>query len=359
MLIRKVLYIINIVCALILACTYIPAFVAQDIFSSLSLLGYLYPFFLVINVCFIILWLFIKPRHIILPLLVIALRFDYVKRLFAFHAEGGQGDIKVLTYNLKDFAHKNEAYDLKQVGRLQDSVIEYIASTGADIVCFQDYDSDITWHGGFHACMVDSLGYNHFYYYNIKSRNVSNCAVYSKYPVTDAGSVLPDNGRNYMYIYADIKTPVQTVRVYNIHLASYMLGQREQADYSAMMKGRISDSAGRNIIRKLLVANKARAGQIRELLPLLKNSVKPVIIAGDFNDHPFSNTYRKFAKEYSDAFVTAGRGLGRTYNGVFPAYRIDYIFYKKSRLEAVGYESPALDYSDHYPVLVTFKIKRQ
>ena len=359
LIIRKVLYIINLICALVLVLSYTSAFIPQDIFSSLSLLGYLYPFMLAINVVFIIVWLIIKPRHILVSAIAIAIRFDYITRLINVSSQEQDGELKVLTYNVHDFIHGKDNEDYLGEAALCDSILNYISSLNADVVCLQDYDVNIKWNNGFHSQMISSLGFNHFYYYYLKSENVSNCAVYSKYPITDAGSALPEDERKQYLIYTDIKTPNQTVRVYNIHLKSYMLGPKEKEDYKEILKGNVTDSASKNLISKILEANKIRAKQIREMIPQMECQQKAIIICGDFNDHPFSNTYTKFAASFCDSFVSKGNGIGRTYNGIFPAYRIDYIWYDKSRLECTGYESQALDFSDHYPVVSTFKIKRQ
>jgi len=50
-----------------------------------------------------------------------------------------------------------------------------------------------------------------------------------------------------------------------------------------------------------------------------------------------------------DAFVEAGSGLGGTYNGKMPSYRIDYILCNED-FEVLSYEKGNVDYSDHYPV---------
>ncbi|MBQ7984649.1 MAG: endonuclease/exonuclease/phosphatase family protein [Bacteroidales bacterium] len=359
MLIRKILYIINIIASLLLAATYIPAFIPQDIVPSVSLLGYAYPLLLAVNIVFIIIWLFVKPRHVLLPLAFILIRFSYVPRLINFSASGKDKDLTVLTYNVNDFRHNMDKFDVKRIGQIQDSIIEYVKRTQADVVCYQDCTLNFKQRKGFHEQMTDSLGYNHFYAAGVQASRNNNCIIYSKYPITNAGSVLPGDANQHSYIFADVQTPVQKVRIYNMHLASYMLGVQEQSDYSAIIKGKVSDTASRNIVHKLLSANKRRAKQVRRIIPAVENSAMPVIVAGDFNDHPFSNTYRRFSKLYKDAFTAKGNGIGRSYNGVFPAYRIDYIFYKQSRLEAVEYISEPLDLSDHYPVLVKFKIKKQ
>ncbi len=359
LIIRKILYVLNIIFALLLLLSYTSAFVPQDIFTKVSLFGYMYPFLLAINIVFVIVWLFLKPKHILLSLIVIGIRFDYVGRLVNYSPKQEDGDLKLLTYNVHDFVHGREEGTYLGLNQLTDSIVNYIATMDADVVCLQDYDVNTTWKHGIHQQLTDSLDYTNFYYYNIKSIIADNVAIYSKFPIIDAGSVMEDSNEKECLIYADIKTKVGIVRVYNLHLKSYMLGAKEKSDYKEIVKGKISDTASKNIINKLLVANKYRAFQIRHIIKEIEKQQKPIIICGDFNDHPFSNTYKKFSKSFSDSFVAKGNGLGASYNGVFPAYRIDYIWYNKNRLECVGYSSQRLDFSDHYPIVSTFKIKRQ
>lgn len=344
-------------CALALALTYLPALIPQDILTKLSLLSYAYPLMLVINICFIVLWIFLKPRHILLSLFFVLIRVGYVPRLITYHSEDKQGELKVLTYNVKEFTYRIDYNDNVALGVLQDSILHYIGSTNADVVCLQDYSVDTKQKRGFHATIVDSLGYKYYYYHNLNNRRVDNCAIYSKLPIKNSGSLLEEDEKADFAIFADIKAGKQMVRICNLHLISYMLGPQEQSDYMNMIKGDISNTASQNILTKLCVANSKRAKQLRKLMPQLKRTQKALIVVGDMNDTPFSYTYEQFNDLLSDAFVSKGYGIGTTYNGVFPAYRIDYVFYERSRLSAVSYKSDRIDYSDHYPVLATFNIK--
>ena len=363
LIIRKILYVINILLALLLLCTYLPAFVPQDILSKISLLGYVYPFALVGNLAFVLLWLVWKPKNLFLSLVVICLRIDYIPRLVNYSSSKAEdGDIKVLTYNVKDFVYGMEEGKYIGMNALSDSIVEYVASTGADVLCFQDYDVNTKWKHGFHYKLVDSLGYNNFYYYHLGSVTADNVAIYSKYKIVDCGSVAEDLNEKDCLIYADIRTNNGVVRVYNLHLKSYMLGKKEKNDYKDIVKGNLQNSTKedtKNIIDKLLSANRYRAVQTRYIIAEIEKVQLPVIICGDFNDHPFSNTYRKFTNKFSDSFVSKGRGVGGSYNGPFPMYRIDYILFNKNRLECVGYETKRVDFSDHYPIVSTFKIKKQ
>lgn len=50
-----------------------------------------------------------------------------------------------------------------------------------------------------------------------------------------------------------------------------------------------------------------------------------------------------------DAFVGSGKGIGRTYIGKLPSFRIDYIFHSKD-FESLNFQTLELRLSDHLPV---------
>jgi endonuclease/exonuclease/phosphatase family metal-dependent hydrolase len=76
----------------------------------------------------------------------------------------------------------------------------------------------------------------------------------------------------------------------------------------------------------------------------------PVIVCGDFNDSPVSYTYQKISANLKDAFLESGTGLGSTYSGRFPSYRIDYILHNP-QLSCYQYANPKMGLSDHQPVI--------
>ncbi len=82
--------------------------------------------------------------------------------------------------------------------------------------------------------------------------------------------------------------------------------------------------------------------------------MKPVIVCGDFNDTPMSYVYRTMAKGLNDAFSRSGSGYSHTFRGFFNTLRIDYVLCSDS-FEPISYEVPAVDYSDHLPVVVRLK----
>jgi len=75
----------------------------------------------------------------------------------------------------------------------------------------------------------------------------------------------------------------------------------------------------------------------------------PYIISGDFNDTPASYSVNQMAKGLKNAFREKGSGFGRTYNGSFPNYQIDYIM-ASTQFDIASYHITEKKLSDHYPV---------
>jgi endonuclease/exonuclease/phosphatase family metal-dependent hydrolase len=59
-------------------------------------------------------------------------------------------------------------------------------------------------------------------------------------------------------------------------------------------------------------------------------------------------------KNLEDSFVEAGAGVGQTYRGLMPTFRIDFILYNP-QFSATSYRSPHVEYSDHFPVISTLR----
>lgn len=82
----------------------------------------------------------------------------------------------------------------------------------------------------------------------------------------------------------------------------------------------------------------------------------PMFVIGDFNDPPVSYSYSTLSDGLKDAFVDAGTGMGKTYIGVMPNFRIDYILFP-DMLEACYYKHYKLS-SDHSMVAAGLKYKK-
>ena len=113
------------------------------------------------------------------------------------------------------------------------------------------------------------------------------------------------------------------------------------------------------MIHKLKSGFERRTQSTDLLLENLPDDTLPLIICGDFNDTPLSYTYSQMSKAgMKDAFITASRGIGKTYCGPLPLLRIDYFWYN-DYIEVVDYKRIKQTTSDHYPLIMTFNIKEK
>lgn len=82
----------------------------------------------------------------------------------------------------------------------------------------------------------------------------------------------------------------------------------------------------------------------------------PMLIGGDFNATPDSETYARMTRAgFVDAFQACGRGQGLTYPADSPVKRIDYLFLPASARCLVA-EVPSFLGSDHRPLLVRLQL---
>jgi endonuclease/exonuclease/phosphatase (EEP) superfamily protein YafD len=111
----------------------------------------------------------------------------------------------------------------------------------------------------------------------------------------------------------DIAAPGGLLQLFNIHLAS------PHRPFDAVMAGK--PEATRRL-EEYLAVRLAQSGFVNQLAASAGNGV---IVAGDFNTPCEGRVYHTLWSDYSDAFTTAGLGLGHTYFAHGAAVRIDHI----------------------------------
>lgn len=100
-----------------------------------------------------------------------------------------------------------------------------------------------------------------------------------------------------------------------------------------------------------------RLAQVRKINRIFSKEALPVILGGDFNFTPRSNSYETMQKHWKDAAVMKGNPKA-TFSYKKPSQRIDYLFLSgNTRWEVVNLEIIEVDYSDHMPVVATVVFK--
>jgi len=309
----------------------------------ISYFGLAYPFSLLVAIILTAWWMFRKKWSIgILSLLCIALGYKTLHATFGFGGtEGGkekkETSIRVMTYNVHSFKLFGED----------------------NIVCFQEF---YTRHkGSFNT--IDSLKrlLNTKYYYFRPAMNndyeAYGLAIFSKYPIQSKGEILFEGVGDNMSIYADVNIKGKTMRVYNVHFQSISFQPQDYTFIDELTKktpGKVS--ASKRILRMLKYAFIKRSNQVDVMKKEMAQCETPYLIAGDFNDTPASYVVTQITSGMNNSFTEKGSGFGKTYNGKFPNFQIDYIATTKD-LDIQNYQITKALLSDHFPVRVDIKFK--
>ncbi|MEZ4908614.1 MAG: hypothetical protein R2771_13470 [Saprospiraceae bacterium] len=157
-------------------------------------------------------------------------------------------------------------------------------------------------------------------------------------------------------VWADISVGDSIIRCYSVHLKSNQISRKAQEVVDDMENNQKIESKNIKNILSLYKNNvQIRAEQVKIVKKEILSSPYPVIIGADFNDPPISYTYKQFSEKLHDSFKDKGVGLGISYGGVIPFLRIDYLLVS-DKLKTLDFSNYNVNYSDHFPILASYKI---
>lgn len=348
----------NIIFAAALIFSYLAVHINPDDFVIPAFFGLAYPYFLLVNILFILIWIMFLKFEVLIPLIAIAIGFNHLVNYIKIgkRKEDIEGTFKVLSYNVRLFNYfennnRNPESEKKLIG--------YLSSREVDILCLQEFFG--TGDPGQKEKAVRSALGNRYYSHLKVIRSGRNrfygIATFSRYPIVSRGELVHPKSSS-LSIYTDVVIRKDTFRIFNNHLQSFRLKAMERSfieeitDYEEKTLGEI-----RSISASLKKGFTMRASQARVLKSYINASPYPVIVAGDFNDTPVSYSYTTIRKGLNDSFVSSGYGAGFTYKGNYPPNRIDYILYNEA-LESRNFEILKVRYSDHYPIIAWFRKRK-
>lgn len=353
----KPFWLVTLVAALLMLCTYLSVRIDPNAFWPLALLGMLYPYLLALHAALIAWWLVFKPKRALVPMVVLLIGWGHIwenVQLFGRSSpreHQGQA-IKMLSWNVRLFDFYNWSHNKET----RNMILDVMARESADIMCLQEYittDAPIIFLDK--DTLVTSFNYKYLHdaYTHHSRKGVHfGIATFSRWPIVDTGTIsFPDNLNN-LCIWSDIAVFEDTLRVYNAHLASIRFGDE---DYRFMQElntdtdGETIKRGGRRIIARLRDAFLRRADEVKRIKAHMAESPHPVVYAGDLNDTPMSYSYRTLRHGLTDAFVSSGRGVGNTYIGLFPSFRIDHILHGPE-LVSWAFRTHPEKLSDHHAI---------
>jgi endonuclease/exonuclease/phosphatase family metal-dependent hydrolase len=91
---------------------------------------------------------------------------------------------------------------------------------------------------------------------------------------------------------------------------------------------------------------------------MMNLSPHPYLLCADLNDVPNSYTYFTVRGTKQDAFLKKGFGIGRTFSGLAPTLRIDYIF-PDNNFRILQFNRITKRLSDHYMLVADLELKNK
>lgn len=329
----------------------------------IAFFGLAYPMLLVGSIIFIIYWLLRKSIWVLLPVICIAVGWSVLNKNIGFRTGSASvgppppHDIRIMTYNVHNF----KRYGAKNDVSTKQEILAIINEHQPDVIGFQEFYSRK--HGKYD--MVDSIQYilhtvnYYFEEFQANGDEAIGMAMFSKYPIIAHGLITlsEEKGSGNQCLYIDVKKGTQIFRVYSVHLQSIKFDP-EDYRYLNMVSGQGKADMGstKRLGSKLKIAFIKRSAQVAKIKEHAAACPYPYIISGDFNDTPSSFAVNQMSNGLKNAFCEKGSGLGRTYNGDFPNYQIDYIM-ASPVFDVMDYHIIEKKLSDHYPVCSDLALK--
>jgi len=347
---------LNVIAIFCLLSAYLANFLNPKVYFLSALNGLFYPFILGANVLFVIFWLFKKWKYCFFSLITLFIGISSFQRFCQLTGNdvpsGNDSLVKVLSYNVQVFGiygNNNQKSD----------ILNFLREEKPDIACFQEYcqNSNPANKNTATPQIKDTLQAKNYYLHLPLSRGDYRfgMAIFSHFPIVGKGSISFEDAKTNHAMYADMLIHNDTIRVYNVHFQSIHFGAEDylfaqQATSNTDISNEEWKENGIRILRKIRSGFKKRASQVDTVVKHIENSPYKVIVCGDFNDTPWSYTYKQIYNLLDDSFVKSGRGIGNTMTiNKLLSFRIDYIFHDES-FNSYGHTVGKINASDHYPI---------
>ena len=321
----------------------------------LSIVGMAFPFFLLMNMAFLLFWLIFKWTRAWVPFVGFIFAYVPISIYMPLHTsqEVPEGAIKLVSYNVCAYGGNYKYENGFEVVR------DYLQEQQADIVCVQE-DAD-SWRRYVLQEYAKILPYNDTLVISNNQLTFNALGIHTRFPIVKRERIAYSSLSNGSAAWW-LKVGEDTLIVVNNHFESCHLSTEDRAQYRHSIKEEMPRDSLRTestlLLVKLAEANAKRADQIRAVRDYVEEHANyPIIVCGDFNDNPISYSRHAMGEVLTDCFATTGRGIGLSYNQKAFSFRIDHIFCSKDIQPYNCQIDVKMDASDHYPVICWLKIR--
>ena len=347
---------VNIVIIVAMIATGMADHINPSTHPMMAVTGILYPLFLIANLTFIVIWIFISPRHVLIPVVGLVITYYPTRRICPLNISGEVPDnaIKVLSYNVFNFNDDGTGIDTG-IG-----MAEYILENDADIVCLQEANPHII--KGKKADSILNKHYPHIMWTH-KKPSGEWIGILSKHPIIASEKIAYESEGNISVAYK-VQTSQGDITVINCHLESNKLNKDDKDSFRKIVRGGVNDGNlkqdSRKLLDKLAEAARQRAPQARNVAEYISTALEKgddIILCGDFNDNPISYARRTISRNLTDCYIESATGPGISYNRNGMFVRIDNIMCSSTFTPCTTFVDRKIRLSDHFPIISQIKKK--
>jgi endonuclease/exonuclease/phosphatase (EEP) superfamily protein YafD len=352
-LLRRFLFLINVATLVPLILATLVVYISPADWFWPSVFAMVKPYLLLIPLAWAIGWgIKRRWRFVLANLLLIAINYSTFGHFYQSNEalDRSRHDFRVLSYNVNAFQY--------EFGRFQQT-LDYIKAQEPDILCLQEFFNAKDRKGRVEGRALKHLraatALEHTTFVELLPQGNYGLLIMSRFPIMNAGAVTPTEGnRKNGVIFADLKLYGETMRVYNIHLASYnfSLGQRRML---ANRKANYDTRSGWELLKVMIHTWHEQARQLNYLQQHRAGFEGPTLLCTDLNNPPYSYFYDQVRGPLYDTFELRGNGYGTTYPGYTGPLRIDYVFASEDFLVVDHQIHEHQQTSDHYPLLTKLR----
>ena len=307
------------------------------------------------NVVMLVLLAIARSKKIFLSLLALIVSIPGLMKSYSFGKTSDEDGIKVMSYNVHIF---QDISGKRTAEAFADDVIGMVRKESPDVLCLQEFSSYISQKSRVY-CMkkfAAEVGFEHIYY-NEDNDNLGRNVIFSNYPLSPLSPNLSSKSNDVNGIMVEVDAGEKgKFAVADVHLLSFKITDKELDELlDDNSDSEVTKKRGMSLFNKMSYAFEHRTFDVNDMLASMPKGEAPVIVCGDFNDTPVSYVCQKMTHAgFYDAFIKSGHGIGATYLGKLPWFRIDYIWINK-HVNLLSYNKIDFKGSDHYPIMMRFQ----
>ncbi|MBL7963282.1 MAG: endonuclease/exonuclease/phosphatase family protein [Flavobacteriales bacterium] len=352
--------------ALLLLLTYLSVRISPVRFWPAAFLGIAFPYLALLNFIALAYWAVFRRKRMLVPVAVLLIGWahhgDFLRLVPDRKGPApieGRTDFSVMSYNVRLF----DLYNWSGNIRTRNEIFDLFATEAPDVLCLQEfYRSSEKGFFNTRDTLLKHFHWRHLHeeYTQERQQHHFGMATYSTFPIVGKGVIHFPDDLNNLCIWTDLAVGHDTIRVYNAHIASLRFGDEDYRFMQSLDRSVPRDSlkqAGKRILQRLRNGFIRRAPEVERIATHMRQSPHPVVFCGDLNDTPMSYGYRTLRGPLKDAFVESGSGLGHTYVGAFPSFRIDHILHA-APIRSWAFRTLPDELSDHRPITCRMRVER-